>query len=78
MNRKQIIEIATQVYGECEWHESALLHLELFAELVEKHEKEKHRAYIHELELELETTQDRLNECLVADYMKTRSNNDPR
>ena len=40
MNRKQIIEIATQVYGECEWHESALLHLELFAELVAAHERE--------------------------------------
>ena len=35
-------------------------------------EREKHRSYIHELELELETTQDRLNELLVADYMKTR------
>ena len=43
-----------------------------FANMVSAHEKEKHRAYIHELELELETTQDRLNECLVADYMKTR------
>ena len=40
MNRKQIIEIATQVYGECEWHESALLHLELFAELVAAKERE--------------------------------------
>jgi hypothetical protein len=36
-------------------------------------EREKNRAYIHELELELETTQDRLNELLVADYMKTRN-----
>jgi hypothetical protein len=41
MNRKQIIEIATQVYGECEWHESALLHLELFAKLVAAKEREK-------------------------------------
>ena len=40
MNRKQIIEIATQVYGECEWHESALLHLELFAQLVAAKERE--------------------------------------
>lgn len=41
MNRKQIIEIATQVYGECEWHESALLHLEAFADLVVAHEQER-------------------------------------
>jgi len=34
MTEDEIIEMATQVYGECDWHESALLHLERFAKLV--------------------------------------------
>ena len=34
MTEDEIIEMATQVYGECDWHESALLHLEQFAKLV--------------------------------------------
>jgi hypothetical protein len=38
MNRKEIIELAEQVYGVCVWQESALDHLEQFAELVIKHE----------------------------------------
>ena len=41
MNRKQIIKMATQVYGKCKWHESALLHLEAFAKLVAAHERER-------------------------------------
>jgi len=32
--KQDIIDMATQVYGKCEWHESALLHLEAFAKLV--------------------------------------------
>lgn len=40
MTRDELIEIATQVYGECVWHESALLRLEFFAELVVAHERE--------------------------------------
>ena len=35
MNRDELIEMATQVYGECVWHESALLRLEAFVKLVE-------------------------------------------
>jgi hypothetical protein len=34
MNRENIIKLAAQVYGECDWHDSALLHLERFAALV--------------------------------------------
>lgn len=34
MTRDEIIEIASQVYGECVWHESALLRLEAFVKLV--------------------------------------------
>ena len=38
--QNEIIEMATQVYGECDWHESALLHLERFAKLVAAKERE--------------------------------------
>lgn len=34
MKQDEIIEMATQVYGKCDWHESALSHLESFANLV--------------------------------------------
>jgi hypothetical protein len=37
---QEIIEMATQVYGECDWHKSALLHLEAFANLVAAKERE--------------------------------------
>ena len=40
MTEDEIIEMATQVYGECDWHESALLHLEQFAKLVAAKERE--------------------------------------
>jgi hypothetical protein len=33
--------MAAQVYGECVWHESALRHLELFAELVRADERRR-------------------------------------
>ena len=39
-------------------------------ELGAEKEREENRSYIYELERELEDTQDKLNECLVADYMK--------
>jgi len=35
MTQQEIIEMATKVYGECDWHESALHHLEAFAKLVD-------------------------------------------
>jgi len=34
MTQDEIIAMATQVYGECVWHESALLRLEAFVKLV--------------------------------------------
>jgi hypothetical protein len=34
MTQDEIIEMATQVYGECDWHKSALLRLEAFVKLV--------------------------------------------
>jgi hypothetical protein len=34
MTQNEIIEMATQVYGECDWHKSALLRLEAFVKLV--------------------------------------------
>ena len=40
MTQDEIIEMATQVYGECEWHESALFHLHSFAKLVSAKKQE--------------------------------------
>jgi hypothetical protein len=40
MTQDEIIEIATQVYGECVWHESALQRLEAFVKLVAAKERE--------------------------------------
>ncbi len=34
MTQDEIIAMATQVYGECNWHKSALLRLEAFVKLV--------------------------------------------
>ena len=45
MNRDELIEMATQVYGECVWHESALLRLEAFVKLIAAKERERiHKA----------------------------------
>jgi hypothetical protein len=41
MTQDEIIEMATKVYGECDWHESALHHLEVFAKLVAEKERER-------------------------------------
>jgi hypothetical protein len=40
MTQDEIIEIASQVYGECVWHKSTLLRLETFAKLVAAKERE--------------------------------------
>ena len=40
MTQDEIIEMATQVYGECDWHKSALLRLEAFVKLVAAKERE--------------------------------------
>ena len=41
MTKEEIIEMATKVYGKCEWHESALQHLQIFAKLVAEKEREE-------------------------------------
>ena len=41
MKQDEIIEIATKVWGECDWHESALRHLEAFAKLVAAKERDE-------------------------------------
>jgi len=38
--KQDIIDMATQVYGKCEWHESALLHLEALVKLAAAKERE--------------------------------------
>ena len=40
MTREELIEIAEQVYGKCDWHGDALNHLEQLAQLVAEHEHE--------------------------------------
>ena len=40
MIKEEFIEMAEKVYGECNWHDSALAHLEQFAKLVAEHERE--------------------------------------
>jgi hypothetical protein len=40
MTQDEIIEIASQVYGECVWHESALQRLEAFVKLIAAKERE--------------------------------------
>ena len=37
MTQKEILEIAEQVYGKCEWSEAALMRLVTFAKLVAAH-----------------------------------------
>jgi hypothetical protein len=40
MTKEEIKALAEKVYGECDWHDSALSHLEQFAKLVAEHERE--------------------------------------
>ena len=40
MTREELIEMAEKVYGKCDWHDSALSHLEQFAKLVAERERE--------------------------------------
>jgi hypothetical protein len=40
MNKEELIEIAEQVYGKCDWHGDALNHLEQLAKLVAEKERE--------------------------------------
>ena len=49
MTKEEVLEMAEKVYGECDWHESALAHLEQFAKLVA--EKEREQIYAEQLQL---------------------------
>jgi len=40
MTREELIEIAEQVYGKCDWHGDALNHLEQLAKLLVEKERE--------------------------------------
>jgi ABC-type dipeptide/oligopeptide/nickel transport system ATPase subunit len=40
MTKEELIEIAEQVYGKCDWHGDALNHLEQLAKLLAEHERE--------------------------------------
>ena len=40
MTKEEVLDMAEKVYGKCDWHESALAHLEQFAKLVAEHERE--------------------------------------
>jgi hypothetical protein len=40
MTKEEVLDMAEKVYGECNWHDSALAHLEQFAKLVAEHERE--------------------------------------
>jgi hypothetical protein len=69
MTQDEIIELARQA-GLLPCQGIHMGDLKAFAKLVAEKEREVHRSYIYELERELEVTQDKLNECIVADYMK--------
>ena len=40
MTKEEVLDMAEKVYGECNWHDSALAHLEQFAKLVAENERE--------------------------------------
>ena len=40
MTKEEIKALAEKVYGKCDWHDSALAHLEQFAKLVAEKERE--------------------------------------
>jgi hypothetical protein len=57
MTKEEITEMATKVYGECDWHESALHHLEAFAKLVA--EKEYERGFIDGMQKQMQSSVDK-------------------
>ena len=48
MTKEEIIEMAEKVYGKCDWHGSALAHLEQFAKLIAEHEREACAVVAHQ------------------------------
>jgi hypothetical protein len=41
MTKEEIKVMAEKVYGKCDWHDSALAHLEQFAKLIAEKEREE-------------------------------------
>ena len=76
MTQDEIIELARQVGIQDAYsnspHKGVIAQLEAFAKLVADKEREARRAYIYELERDLEVAQDKINEYLVADYQRAR------
>lgn len=76
MTQQEIIEMATKVYGECDWHESALHHLEAFAKLVDAkataHEREACAKVCDELSKKHSWEGCYANEC--AEEIRARGN----
>ena len=64
MTQDEIIDMATQVYGKCEWHESALLHLEALIKLAAAKEREECEKVCQDLYAEDETVS--VGECVNA------------
>jgi len=75
MTQDEIIEMARQAGAHDNGYEVRFVepkYLERFAKLVAEKEREARRAYIYELERDLEVAQDKINEYLVADYQRAR------
>ena len=63
---KTTMEMATQVYGECDWHKSALHHLEAFAALVRADEREACAKVCEDLGMATNGMYERNHECATA------------
>jgi len=66
MTREEIIEMATKVYGECKWHESALQHLQIFAQLIAEKEREEIEKRVMELDETMATRANVINKAIRA------------
>jgi len=55
MTKEEIKVLAEQVYGECDWHDSALSHLEQFAKLVAERERKKIKHFLTATSVSVQT-----------------------
>ena len=55
MNDKELIELAEQVYGKCDWHQPALMHLKQLAKLVAQHERKKIKHFLTATSVSVQT-----------------------
>ena len=79
MTDEQIMEMARQAWSDAgegwvvdRWFDDRAKEFIAFAKLVAQHERASLRSYIYEIERELEVTQDKLNEYMVADYQRKK------